>query len=138
MNSQKIKYFRNFKYCFFTRNGGVSIKNFRSLNCAFKDEENPKNVKENREIIKKKFCKKKKIILLNQVHSNKVVFLNKKIPKVITGDGVITNRKDLCLGILTVTVRHNCYWKKFRYYSCWLERGFFQISLKTQSKLLFL
>ena len=59
MNSQKIKYFKNFKYCFFTRNGGVSIKNFRSLNCAFKDEENPKNVKENREIIKKKFCKKK-------------------------------------------------------------------------------
>ncbi len=101
MNSQKIKYFRNFKYCFFTRNGGVSVKNFRSLNCAYKDEENPKNVKENREIIKKKFCKKKKLILLNQVHSNKVVFLNKKIPKVITGDGVITNRKDLCLGILT-------------------------------------
>ena len=93
MNSQKIKYFRNFKYCFFTRNGGVSIKNFRSLNCAFKDEENPKNVKENREIIKKKFCKKKKIILLNQVHSNKVVFLNKKIPKVITGDGVILTEK---------------------------------------------
>ena len=27
--------------------------------------------------------------------------MNKKIPKVIIADGVVTNRKDLCLGILT-------------------------------------
>ena len=38
---------------------------------------------------------------MNQIHSNKVVFINKKIPNNITADGVITNRKDLCLGILT-------------------------------------
>ena len=53
MSSQKIKYFKNFKYCFFTRNGGVSNKNFSSLNCAFNEEENPKNVIKNREIVKK-------------------------------------------------------------------------------------
>ena len=101
MSSQKIKYFKNFKYCFFTRNGGVSNKNFSSLNCAFNEEENPKNVIKNREIVKTKFSKSKKLILLNQIHSNKVIFLNKKIPKVIIADGVVTNRKDLCLGILT-------------------------------------
>ena len=39
--------------------------------------------------------------MLNQTHSNKVIFLNKKIPKVIQADGIITNRKDLTLGILT-------------------------------------
>ena len=62
MNSQKIKYFRNFKYCFFTRNGGVSIKNFRSLNCAFKNEENPKKCKRKIEkLLKKNFVKKKKL-----------------------------------------------------------------------------
>ena len=60
MNSQTIKYFGNFKFCFFTRNGGVSQKYFRSLNCAYNNEENPENVKENREIIRQKFCKKKK------------------------------------------------------------------------------
>ena len=101
MNNQTIKYFGNFKFCFFTRNGGVSQKYFRSLNCAYNKEENPENVKENREIIRQKFCKKKKIILLNQTHSNKVIFLDNKIPRIISADGVITNRNDLCLGILT-------------------------------------
>ena len=101
MKTETIKYFGKFKYCFFTRNGGVSKKNFSSLNCAHNNEEKPENVEENRKIIKKKFCKTKKIILLNQIHSNKVIFINKKIPNNITADGVITNRKDLCLGILT-------------------------------------
>ena len=64
MSSQKIKYFKNFKYCFFTRNGGVSNKNFSSLNCAFNDEENPKNVIKNREIVKTKFSKKKNLFCL--------------------------------------------------------------------------
>ena len=45
MNRQNIRYFRNFKFCFFTRNGGVSKKNFCSLNCAHNIE-------------KKRICKK--------------------------------------------------------------------------------
>ncbi|MEC8265423.1 MAG: peptidoglycan editing factor PgeF [Pseudomonadota bacterium] len=101
MNKQTIKYFRNFKFCFFKRTGGVSTENFSSLNCAFNIEEKKENVKKNRAIIKKYFCKTKKIIFLNQTHSNKVFFLNKKIPNIISADGIITDRKDLCLGILT-------------------------------------
>ncbi len=101
MNKQIIRYFDNFKFCFFSRNGGVSKKSFRSLNCAYNNEEKSDNVKKNREIVGKKFCKSKKIIFLNQIHSNKVVFIDKKIPRIISADGVISNRKDLCLGILT-------------------------------------
>ena len=101
MNRQNIRYFRNFKFCFFTRNGGVSKKNFCSLNCAHNIEEKKEYVKKNREIVRKNFCKTKKIILLNQTHSNRVIFLSKKIPGVIQADGIITDRKDLTLGILT-------------------------------------
>ena len=101
MNRQNIRYFRNFKFCFFTRNGGVSKKNFCSLNCAHNIEEKKEYVKKNREIVRKNFCKTKKIILLNQTHSNRVIFLNKKVPRVIQADGIITDRKDLTLGILT-------------------------------------
>ena len=74
MNKQTIKYFRNFKFCFFKRTGGVSTENFSSLNCAFNIEEKKENVKKNRAIIKKYFAKQKKIIFLNQTHSNKVFF----------------------------------------------------------------
>ena len=31
----RIIFYKDFQYCFFTRNGGVSKKNFSSLNCAF-------------------------------------------------------------------------------------------------------
>ena len=31
----KIIFNKNFQYCFFTRNGGVSKKNFSTLNCAY-------------------------------------------------------------------------------------------------------
>ena len=31
----KIIFYKDFQYCFFTRNGGVSKKNYSSLNCAF-------------------------------------------------------------------------------------------------------
>ena len=123
MSSQKIKYFEGFKYCFFTRNGGVSNKNFSSLNCAFNEEENPKNVIKNREIVKTKFSRSKKLILLNQIHSNKVIFLNKKIPKVIIADGVVTNRKDLCLGILTADCCPIFIFEKSNKYICALHSG---------------
>ena len=97
----KIIYYKNFKYCFFTRNGGVSKKNFSSLNCAFNKGDEEQNVKKNREYVHKKFCKKKKIILMNQVHSNKIFFINKINSKNLYGDGIVSDRKDLILGVLT-------------------------------------
>ena len=55
-----IIFYKDFKYCFFTRNGGVSKKNFSSLNCAYNKGDEEKNVKKNREYVHKKFCSKKK------------------------------------------------------------------------------
>ena len=51
--------------------------------------------------MRKKFCSKKKIILINQVHSNKIFFIDKITNQILSGDGIISNRKDLILGILT-------------------------------------
>ena len=97
----RIIFYKDFKYCFFTRNGGVSKKNFSSLNCAFNKGDNDINVKKNRKYVREKFCSKKKIILINQVHSNKIFFIDKITDQILSGDGIISDRKDLILGVLT-------------------------------------
>ena len=97
----KIIFYKDFQYCFFTRNGGVSKKNFNSLNCAFNKGDDRINVKKNREYVHKNFCSKKKIVLINQVHSNKIFFIDKITNQILTGDGIISKRKDLILGVLT-------------------------------------
>ena len=97
----KIIFSKGFKYCFFTRNGGVSKKNFSTLNCAYNKGDDDKNVKKNRKYVHKKFCTKKKIVLMNQVHSNKVFFIDKLNNNILNGDGIISNRRDLILGVLT-------------------------------------
>ena len=48
MSSNKVLFYRKFQYCFFTRNGGVSKKEYESLNCAFNAGDNSKNVQKNR------------------------------------------------------------------------------------------
>ena len=97
----KIVFNKKFKYCFFTRNGGVSKKNFSTLNCAYNKGDEDKNVKKNREYVHKKFSIKKKIILMNQIHSNKVIFIDKPNDQTLNCDGIISNKKDLILGVLT-------------------------------------
>ena len=97
----KIIFYKDFQYCFFTRNGGISKENFSSLNCALNVGDKEIHVKKNREYVHKKFCSKKKIVLINQVHSNKIFFIDRNTDKILSGDGVISNRKDLSLGVLT-------------------------------------
>ncbi len=97
----KIIFYKDFQYCFFTRNGGVSKKNFSSLNCAFNKGDKEINVKKNREYVRNEFCSKKKIVLINQVHSDKIFFIDKIASQTLTGDGIISRRKDLVLGVLT-------------------------------------
>ena len=79
----KKKIDKKFSFCFCTRSGGTSKGNFFSLNCAFKKGDSKKNVEKNREIAKSYINSKKKIILLNQVHSNrfskKLAFLDFEI-----------------------------------------------------------
>ncbi len=46
-------------------------------------------------------CKKSNLVFLNQIHSNKFYFINKKNKKKLKGDGIITNRPKVALAILT-------------------------------------
>ena len=97
-----IRQVGDFSFCFFNRNGGVSSDSFCSLNCSFNQLDKKENVLQNRKIVKQKFYVNKEIILVNQVHSNKVVFVDKSFDgSKVYADAMITDRKDILLGILT-------------------------------------
>ena len=73
----KIKSF--VKAGFFTRIGGVSKKENYSLNCFLNKKDNKKNVKINIDICLKNLNIKKKVKFISQIHSNKIIEINKKI-----------------------------------------------------------
>ena len=91
------------KHGFFTRLDGLSKKQFRSLNCSSSNEDDKKNVNGNRLIaIKNLNLNKKKLILITQTHSSKVIRITKNnLDKNIKADGVITSLNNVILGILT-------------------------------------
>jgi len=91
------------KHGFFTRLDGLSKKQFRSLNCSSSNDDDKKNVNENRLIaIKNLNLNKKKLILITQTHSSKVIRITKNnLDKNIKADGVITSLNNVILGILT-------------------------------------
>ena len=60
-----------------------------------------KNVTKNLKIVSKKIGIKKNIILLHQLHSSKIFFINKIPKKKLLGDGLVTNVKNVAIGILT-------------------------------------
>ncbi len=103
--SKSLKKFTNIKHLFFDRSGGVSSGIYKSLNCGIGSNDKKKNVLKNLEIVCKKIrCKKKKIIKLNQTHSNKFSFISKNYKfnkKRITADALITNVKNVAISILT-------------------------------------
>ena len=72
----KIKPF--VKVGFFTRNGGVSKKENYSLNCSLNSKDTKVNVNKNIDICLKNLKIKKKIKFISQIHSNKIVEINKK------------------------------------------------------------
>ena len=101
IKSKKLKEFKNIKHGFFNSIGGVSSGIYKSLNCGLGSKDTKKNVIKNLKIVSKKIAIKKKIILLNQLHSNKIYFINKKPKNKLLGDGLITNTRGLAIGILT-------------------------------------
>jgi len=91
------------KHGFFTRLDGLSKKQFRSLNCSSSNDDDKKNVNQNRLIaIKNLNLNKKKLILITQTHSSKIIRITKNnLDKNIKADGVITSLNNVILGILT-------------------------------------
>jgi len=103
--SKKLNKFKNINHGFFDRNGGKSTGIYKSLNCGIGSLDKKKNIIKNLKIVCKKIgCSPKKLVLLNQVHSNKFTFIDKKYKfnsKKIIGDALITNTKNIALGVLT-------------------------------------
>ena len=87
---------------FFNRNNGFSKGIYKSLNCGKGSGDNKINIKKNLNYVKKKIgSKKNNILLLNQIHSSKFHFIKRYPKKKLIGDGLITNVKNLPIGILT-------------------------------------
>jgi len=102
IKSKFLNKFKNISHGFFNSEGGYSKGLYKSLNCGIGSKDNKRNVFLNL----KKAAKRIKtsgdnLILLKQIHSNKVFFINKNSKIKKTGDGLITNKPNLALGILT-------------------------------------
>ena len=100
--SKILKKNKNIAHYFFGMRGGVSSGKFSSLNCGIGSLDKKKNVIKNLDIVKKRIgCKKNNLLLLNQVHSNKIFKINNVVKKKLIGDGFFTSKKNIALGILT-------------------------------------
>ena len=102
--SSNLKKFKEIKHCFFSRKKGYSKGIYSSLNCGFGSYDNKKNINKNLKKISKIFkIKPKKIKLMYQTHSSKVIYINKKnIMKMkYLSDAILTNEKGYAVGVLT-------------------------------------
>ena len=101
--SKKLLKYKYIRHCFLGREGGKSKGIYKSLNCGRGSCDTKINVKKNLKIACGKIgWTNKNLILLHQVHSNKFFFINKRKYKTkLVGDALITNRKNVVLGILT-------------------------------------
>jgi YfiH family protein len=85
--------------------GGKSTGIFKSLNCGIGSSDNKKKILKNLETVSNKIkAKSKKIILLNQVHSNKFQYISKNSKinnNKFVGDALITNKRNLPIAVLT-------------------------------------
>jgi len=102
--SKRLKKETNISHCFFNRLGGKSKGIYKSLNCGRGSKDKRKYISKNLNIVSKKISNSyKKLILLNQIHSNKFFFVNdyKLKKKRLVGDALLTNRRKLIIGVLT-------------------------------------
>ena len=93
------------KHGFFNNKNGVSTGIYKSLNCGPGSKDSLSNIKKNLSIVCNKIgCKKNKLVILNQIHSNKFYFISKSFKfnkKKLKGDALITNVKNIAIGVLT-------------------------------------
>ena len=110
---------------FFTSKGGISKGNFNSLNCSKSNDDKKNNVSKNIKIaINALGIEKKRLKLINQIHSNKIFFVNNNnLNKDIYGDGLITENKNIALGILTADCAPIFIFDKKKSIVCCLHSG---------------
>ena len=105
ISSKKLLRLKGINHGFFDRKGGKSKGIYQSLNCGQGSKDKKTAIEKNLKIVKNKINKNSKnIILLNQIHSNKFIFINKNFKdkgKKIKADAIITNQAKLPIAILT-------------------------------------
>tara|TARA_B100000780_G_scaffold35582_1_gene22195 strand:- start:160 stop:921 length:762 start_codon:yes stop_codon:yes gene_type:complete len=105
IKSKKLSKFINIKHAFFNSLGGKSTGIYKSLNCGPGSSDNKKNIFKNLEIVERKIKSNfNKIILLEQIHSNKFYYINKKSKlsnNRFKGDALITDKINTPIGVLT-------------------------------------
>ncbi len=105
IKSKKLSRFREIEHFFFNRLGGKSKGIYKSLNCGPGSSDNKKNILENLAIVEKKIKSgSNKIVLLDQIHSDKFYYIDKKSKynhKKFTGDALITNKSNTPIAVLT-------------------------------------
>ena len=104
IKSKKISKFKIIKHGFFDSKGGTSKRIYKSLNCGLGSRDKKKDVINNLKIVCKKIgVKYKKLVLLNQIHSNKFYFIKKNhnFNKKVKADSIITNVKNIAIAVLT-------------------------------------
>ena len=102
--SKKFKTFKNINHCFFSRKGGFSKGIYNSLNCGLSSEDSKTNVLNNLNLVSKKMnISSKKLMLMYQTHSSKVIVINKKNKnlKKFQSDAIITKMKGYALAVVT-------------------------------------
>ena len=104
IRSKKLSKIKKLKHGFFNNKGGISKNIYKSLNCGPGSRDKPSSVKKNLEIVRKKIKRSAKdIFLLNQIHSNKFIYIDEKyqFKSKPEADAVITNQKNFPIAILT-------------------------------------
>ena len=104
IRSKKLTKIKNLKHCFFNSIGGHSKDIYKSLNCGPGSKDNKKDIKKNLQIVRKKIGKKaKNIFLVNQIHSNNLIFINKTYNNKVKprADAIITDQTNIPIAVLT-------------------------------------
>ena len=89
-------------HAFFNSNNGYSKGIYKSLNCGKGSKDKKEYIKKNLDFVKMKIkSRNNKIVLLHQVHSSKFFIIKKAPKKKMIGDAIVTNIKNLPIGVLT-------------------------------------
>ncbi len=96
----KVEFYKDYIFCFFSRKGGISKGDFSSLNCGYQRGDLNKNVQKNR-VLASKQLNQRNIIIPSQVHSNIVLKIDNNLHNLKPADATISNREDILLGVLT-------------------------------------
>ena len=102
--SENLDKIENITHCFFSRKNGVSGGLYKSLNCGFGSDDFKENIFKNLEFVSQHMnIKKNNLMLMNQTHSNKAIFINEKNQDVnkFNSDALVTNVRGIALGVLT-------------------------------------